>query len=114
MAKSKADLSEEQLEIQAKRLMAKEKRIKLDSNRVTHLHPSVMETLDLEKKLVKISTQSVVSLMNRIRVVQKNVKKPDWKVKKPVKKPTTQLVVDSSVSKLNFLDMLRSNMQAQL
>ncbi len=114
MGKVKADQDGEQkLELQAKRLMAKEMKAKLDSNRITHLHPSVLESVDREKQLLKISTRSVVSLMNQINETQKNMVRTEKKFKRPVKKPAVQQVVDNSVSRLNFLDMLRSNMQSK-
>ena len=105
--------SEEALEIQAKKLLLKDRKIKLDSNRHTHLSSISSDSLELEKTLLKAATRSVVQFLNAINTHKKTSTSLEKKQRYFTKKAKEQSVVDNSTSKLNFLEMLRSNAQSK-
>ncbi|KGL78555.1 RRP15-like, partial [Tinamus guttatus] len=105
LAKSKK-LEREREKLKQERL---EKRRKLDKKRewemMCRVKPDVVKDRDRERNLQRIATRGVVQLFNAVRAHQKNV---DEKVKKAGKSERQRAKLMSSVSKKDFIDVLRS------
>ncbi|XP_072189716.1 RRP15-like protein [Excalfactoria chinensis] len=86
-----------------------EKRMKLDKKRewemMCRVKPDVVRDRDRERNLQRIATRGVVQLFNAVRTHQKNV---DEKVKKGAKSERQRAKLLSSVSKKDFINVLRS------
>ncbi|NXC50688.1 RRP15 protein, partial [Penelope pileata] len=86
-----------------------EKRRKLDKKRewemMCRVKPDVVKDRDTERNLQRIATRGVVQLFNAVRTHQKNV---DEKVKKAGISDRRRSKLLSSVSKKDFIDVLRS------
>ncbi|XP_419413.2 RRP15-like protein [Gallus gallus] len=86
-----------------------EKRRKLDKKRewemMCRVKPDVVKDRDRERNLQRIATRGVVQLFNAVRTHQKNV---DEKVKKGARSERQRAKLLSSVSKKDFINVLRS------
>uniref|UniRef100_A0A8B9Q818 RRP15-like protein n=1 Tax=Apteryx owenii TaxID=8824 RepID=A0A8B9Q818_APTOW len=86
-----------------------EKRRKLDKKRewemMCRVKPDVVKDRDRERNLQRIATRGVVQLFNAVRMHQKNV---DEKVKKAGRSDRQRAKLMSSVSKKDFINVLRS------
>ncbi|KAM9017038.1 RRP15-like protein isoform 2-T2 [Ara ararauna] len=86
-----------------------EKRMKLDKKRewemMCRVKPDVVKDRDRERNLQRIATRGVVQLFNAVRTHQKNV---DEKVKKAGRSERQRAKLLSSVSKKDFIDVLRN------
>ncbi|XP_035177270.1 RRP15-like protein [Oxyura jamaicensis] len=85
-----------------------EKRRKLDKKRewemMCRVKPDVVKDRDRERNLQRIATRGVVQLFNAVRTHQKNI---DEKVKKVGSSERRRAKLLSSVSKKDFIDVLR-------
>ncbi|KFW95663.1 RRP15-like, partial [Phalacrocorax carbo] len=86
-----------------------EKRMKLDKKRewemMCRVKPDVVKDRDRERNLQRIATRGVVQLFNAVRTHQKNV---DEKVKKAGSSDRQRAKLLSSVSKKDFINVLRN------
>ncbi|NXX45873.1 RRP15 protein, partial [Tricholaema leucomelas] len=86
-----------------------EKRIKLDKKRewemMCRVKPDVVKDRETERNLQRIATRGVVQLFNAVRTHQKNV---DEKVKKAGSSIRQRAKLMSSVSKKDFINVLRN------
>ncbi|KFU87447.1 RRP15-like, partial [Chaetura pelagica] len=86
-----------------------EKRMKLDKKRewemMCRVKPDVVKDRDKERNLQRIATRGVVQLFNAVRMHQKNV---DEKVKKAGSSDRRRAKLLSSVSKKDFINVLRN------
>ncbi|XP_057262412.1 RRP15-like protein [Pezoporus wallicus] len=86
-----------------------ERRMKLDKKRewemMCRVKPDVVKDRDRERNLQRIATRGVVQLFNAVRTHQKNV---DEKVKKAGRSERQRAKLLSSVSKKDFIDVLRN------
>ncbi|NXI91468.1 RRP15 protein, partial [Psophia crepitans] len=86
-----------------------EKRMKLDKKRewemMCRVKPDVVKDRDREKNLQRIATRGVVQLFNAVRTHQKNI---DEKVKKAGSSDRQRAKLLSSVSKKDFINVLRN------
>ncbi|OXB65317.1 hypothetical protein ASZ78_002509 [Callipepla squamata] len=86
-----------------------EKRRKIDKKRewemMCRVKPDVVKDRERERNLQRIATRGVVQLFNAVRTHQKNI---DKKVKKGAKSERQRAKLLSSVSKKDFIDVLRS------
>uniref|UniRef100_A0A8C0EY23 RRP15-like protein n=1 Tax=Bubo bubo TaxID=30461 RepID=A0A8C0EY23_BUBBB len=86
-----------------------EKRMKLDKKRewemMCRVKPDVVKDRDRERNLQRIATRGVVQLFNAVRTHQKNV---DEKVKKAGNSDRQRAKLLSSVSKKDFINVLRN------
>ncbi|XP_025964099.1 RRP15-like protein isoform X1 [Dromaius novaehollandiae] len=86
-----------------------ERRRKLDKKRewemMCRVKPDVVKDRDRERNLQRIATRGVVQLFNAVRMHQKNV---DEKVKKAGRSDRQRAKLMSSVSKKDFINVLRS------
>ncbi|NWH71213.1 RRP15 protein, partial [Piaya cayana] len=86
-----------------------EKRMKLDKKRewemMCRVKPDVVKDRDSERNLQRIATRGVVQLFNAVRTHQKNV---DEKVKKSGSSDRQRTKLLSSVSKKDFISVLRN------
>ncbi|NWH60122.1 RRP15 protein, partial [Geococcyx californianus] len=86
-----------------------EKRIKLDKKRewemMCRVKPDVVKDRDTERNLQRIATRGVVQLFNAVRTHQKNI---DEKVKKGGSSDRQRAKLLSSVSKKDFISVLRN------
>ncbi|NXK50130.1 RRP15 protein, partial [Chauna torquata] len=86
-----------------------EKRRKLDKKRewemMCRVKPDVVKDRDRERNLQRIATRGVVQLFNAVRMHQKNV---DEQVKKAGSSDRKRAKLLSSVSKKDFINVLRS------
>ncbi|NXV79504.1 RRP15 protein, partial [Atlantisia rogersi] len=86
-----------------------EKRMKLDKKRewemMCRVKPDVVKDRDTERNLQRIATRGVVQLFNAVKTHQKNV---DEKVKKAGSSDRQRAKLLSSVSKKDFINVLRN------
>ncbi|XP_053919200.1 RRP15-like protein isoform X2 [Cuculus canorus] len=86
-----------------------EKRMKLDKKRewemMCRVKPDVVKDRDSERNLQRIATRGVVQLFNAVRTHQKNI---DEKVKKGGSSDRQRSKLLSSVSKKDFISVLRN------
>ncbi|KAM6083764.1 RRP15-like protein [Theristicus caerulescens] len=86
-----------------------EKRMKLDKKRewemMCRVKPDVVKDRDRERNLQRIATRGVVQLFNAVRTHQKNI---DEKVKKAGSSDRQRAKLLSSVSKKDFINVLRN------
>ncbi|XP_037261578.1 RRP15-like protein [Falco rusticolus] len=86
-----------------------EKRLKLDKKRewemMCRVKPDVVKDRDTERNLQRIATRGVVQLFNAVRTHQKNI---DEKVKKTGSSDRQRAKLLSSVSKKDFISVLRN------
>ncbi|NXS54076.1 RRP15 protein, partial [Brachypteracias leptosomus] len=86
-----------------------EKRMKLDKKRewemMCRVKPDVVKDREKERNLQRIATRGVVQLFNAVRMHQKNV---DEKVKKAGSSERQRAKLLSSVSKKDFINVLRN------
>ncbi|XP_071595779.1 RRP15-like protein [Heliangelus exortis] len=87
----------------------REKRMKLHKKQewemMCRVKPDVVKDRDKERNLQRIATRGVVQLFNAVRMHQKNV---DEKVKKAGSSDRQRAKLLSSVSKKDFIDVLRN------
>ncbi|XP_014806783.1 PREDICTED: RRP15-like protein [Calidris pugnax] len=86
-----------------------EKRMKLDKKRewemMCRVKPDVVKDRDTERNLQRTATRGVVQLFNAVRTHQKNI---DEKVKRGGSSERQRAKLLSSVSKKDFIDVLRN------
>ncbi|NXM71654.1 RRP15 protein, partial [Serilophus lunatus] len=86
-----------------------EKRMKLDKKRewemMCRVKPDVVKDREKERNLQRIATRGVVQLFNAVRTHQKNI---DEKIKKVGSSERRRAKLLSSVSKKDFIDVLRN------